>query len=221
MIIFESRTGKFIKFIIRTHNFHTSLITLPNRHCRSKETITRQIPIWRRFDIFLETTMLQIFWEPINFFIFRNQHGFRIRHIEEPTWKCPVNNALLRAWIEWIFVLNIFNTINNPLFEQHLSNNFIRRPKFNAILIGLAYTEVHQPFFSCLHIIALFIQKIHKVHFVCQSQIIVHLAISWSDMHDARTIFIRNIFCSQYVISVFLTFLTREILHQRLIFQAH
>ena len=196
MIIFESRTRKFIKFIIRTHYFHASLVALPNWHCRGKETVAWQIPIRRRFNILFETTMLQIFWEPINFFIFRNQHGFRIRHIEEPARKCPVNNTLFRTWIEWIFVLNIFNTIYDTLFEQHLSNNFIRRPKFNAILIGLAHTEVHQPFFGCFHIITLFIQKIHKVHFVCQSQIIVRLTISRSDMHDTRAIFIRNIFCS-------------------------
>ena len=196
VVIFQFHTRKFIEFIIRTHHFHTSLVALPNWHCRGKETVAWQIPIRRRFDILFETTIFQIFREPINFFVFRNQHGFRIRHIEEPAWKCSVNNTLFWAWIEWIFVFNIFNTINNPLFEKHLSNNFICRPKFDSIFISFAYPEVHQPFLSCLHVVTLFIQKIHKIYFVCQSQIIVRLAISRSNMHNTCTIFIRNIFCS-------------------------
>ena len=165
--------------------------------------------------------MFQIFWEPINFFIFFDQHGFWICYIEEPAWKCSVNNALLRAWIEWIFVFNIFNTINNPLFEKHLSNNFICRPKFNAVLISFTYTEIHQPFFGRFHVITLLIQEIDKIYFMRQSQIIVRLTISWSDMYDTRTIFIWNILCGQYMISIFLTFLAWEIFHQWLVFQTH
>ena len=58
MVILKSHPREFIQLIVGTNYLHCALVTLPDRHRSCPKTITRQIPIWCCFYIFLESTML-------------------------------------------------------------------------------------------------------------------------------------------------------------------
>ena len=203
MIVVEFYARKLIKFIIRTDNFYSSFITLPNWHCSCPETVTRQVPIWSLFDIFLETTMFQMFWEPVNILIFLNHEWLRASNVEEPAWECTIHNPLFRAWVEWVFVLNIFNLINDAFFFKNLRDEFICSPNFHSIFVGITHAKLMELLAHFRKIITILIEYINEVNILSCSERIVVFTISWSDVNNSSTIFIRNKFCTVYFICTF------------------
>ena len=105
-----------LEFFIGADNLDGAFVALPDRHSGGPKTITAEVPIWGLLNIFSETTVFKMFWEPVDVFVLIKHQLLLAFNIKEPAWKSAVHNALFGTRVKRIVVLDILDFIDNFLF---------------------------------------------------------------------------------------------------------
>ncbi len=62
-------------------------------------------------------------------------------NVEKPAWESTVHDTFFRAWVEGIFVLDVFNLVNDSLLLENFGDEFVAGPDLDAVLVGVAHAE--------------------------------------------------------------------------------
>ena len=134
VVIFEFYAREFFKFGIGANYLDGAFVALPNWHSGSPETVAGKIPIWGSFDVFSETAMLEVSWEPVDVFVFGEHQGLLTLDIKEPARKCAIHNTFFTAGIEGVFMLDVFYFFDYLDFFETLSNDLVHTPSVNFVI---------------------------------------------------------------------------------------
>ena len=129
-------------------------------------------------------------WEPVNALVLLEHQLLATFNIEEPAWESAVHNTLFTAWIEWVFMFNIFNFPDHALFFEALRNKLIAGPNLDTILICIADANLVQLLCPFWIVVTVIVNRMAYWHLIALTERIVIFTISRRDMYDTRTILV-------------------------------